>query len=333
MDNNQLLPATVQQYYDKVFSDGKLVNVHIGMWGMSHNLVEEDIELNNKLPETIKLGKKMLIKPAVYNKFKSMEQKIRNYLYTNSFSFPLVSQAHFVPKTKYLEVYNKLTEYKQEYMQMAQEFFDKYEEYKTEAISYYKEFKTTENIDLESFYPSLELIKKKFYIDIASFEISLPTSFAEINLHTEVARQEAADEARQEALQGYSKEYQNQMDLHMQKINDFTQEVISTLRANVIEHCNVALKKISKKDVVSDSNIRILLGHIQDFRKMNFLEDKSIEQELQKVESLLNSDRDFTKDKDAISLLQQHLTTTVQEATNLSDLDTTTGRYFRKISV
>jgi hypothetical protein len=333
MNNNQVLPATVQQYYDKVFSDGKLVHVHIGMWGMSHNLVEEDIEINNKLPDTIKLGKKMLIKPAVYNKFKSLEQKIRNYLYSNSFSFPLVSQAHFVPKTKYMEVYNKLMEYKQEYMKMAEEFFEKYEEYKTEAIAYYKEFKTTANIDLESFYPSLELIKKKFYVDVASFEITLPTSFAEIDLHTEIARQEAASEAKQEAHANYSQEYRQQMDLHMQKINDFTQEVVSTLRANVIEHCNTALKKISKKDVVTDSNIRILLRHIDEFRKMNFLEDSSIERELQKVETLLNSDKDFSTDKDAIDALQKHLSATVQEAKNLSDLDATTGRYFRKISI
>jgi uncharacterized protein YlzI (FlbEa/FlbD family) len=319
MENNQVIPATVQQ--------------HIGMWGMSHNLVEEDIELNETLPDTIKLGKKMLIKPAVYNKFKSLEQKIRNYLYSNSFSFPLVSQAHFVPKTKYMEVYNKLSEYKQEFMQMAQEFFDKYEEYKAEAIAYYKEFKSTANIDLESFYPNLEIIKKKFYIDIASFEISLPTSFSEIDLQTEISRQEAANQARQEAYAGYSQEYQQQMTLHMQKINDFTQEVVSTLRSNVIDHCSVALKKIGKKEVVSDSNIRTLLRHIDEFRKMNFLEDNSIEQELKKVEALLNSDRDFSKDKDAISLLQQHLSATVQEAKNLSDLDTTTGRYFRKISV
>ena len=44
---------TLQKYYDKVFQDGKLVNVHIGMWGMSAGLMEEDILLDNKLPENI----------------------------------------------------------------------------------------------------------------------------------------------------------------------------------------------------------------------------------------------------------------------------------------
>jgi hypothetical protein len=334
MDNNYQITDTLQKYYDKVFQDGKLVNIHIGMWGMSYNLTEEDIKLDNKLPETIKLGKKMLIKPAVYNKFKNHEQKIRKYLYTNSFDFPLVSQAHFVPKTKYAEVYEKLNELRDEYMLMVDEFVDKYEDYKQEVLEHYQEHKATVNVeDLANYYPPLSQIRKKFYLDIVSFEIALPAAFAEIDLQTEIDREATVTIAKQEATSKYREEYSRQLDTHMSKINDFVGQVTATLRGTIAEHCSVTLKKIAKKEVVSDANIRTLMKHIQEFRDMNFIDDKAIENELQKVERLLTGDKDFGSDKEALSQLQQHLTTIVKEAETLTDVANISGEYFRKLSV
>jgi hypothetical protein len=335
MNNNEYkITDTLQQYYDKVFQDGKLVNIHIGMWGMSYNLEEEDIKLDNKLPDTIKLGKKMLIKPAVYNKFKSLEQRIRKYLYTNSFDFPLVSQAHFVPKAKYIEVYKKLNELRDEYLMMVDEFLLKYEDYKKEALEYYQEHKDTVNIDnLEAYYPSLANVKKKFYLDIISFEIALPAAFNELNLQDEINREQHDNEAKRVATAKYREEYNKQIDTHMGKINDFVGEVTATLRTKIVEHCTVALHKINKKEVVSDSNIKTLLKHIQEFREMNFVDDKAIEAELSKVEKLITGEKDFSKDKDAIGMLQQHLSSVVTEAKSLSDVANISGEYFRKLSV
>jgi hypothetical protein len=334
MSNDYKITDTLQKYYDKVFQDGKLVNIHIGMWGMSYNLVEEDIKLDNKLPETIKLGKKMLIKPAVYNKFKNFEQKIRKYLYVNSFDFPLVSQAHFVPKAKYLEVHSKLNELRDEYLKMVDEFVEKYEDYKKEAIAYYQEHKDTVKVeDLEAYYPSVANIKKKFYFDIVSFEIALPAEFAQLNLQDEIDREIAGNDAKQQALENYKVEYNKQIGTHMSKISDFVGEVTSTLRAKVVEHCTVALNKITKKEVVSDANIKTLLKHIHEFRDMNFVDDKAVEAELSKVEQLLGGNHDFAKDKDAIGLLQQHLNSVVNEAKTMTDVANVSGEYFRKLRV
>lgn len=332
--NEYKITDTLQKYYDKVFQDGKLVNIHIGMWGMSYNLEEEDIKLDNKLPDTIKLGKKMLIKPAVYNKFKSLEQRIRKYLYTNSFDFPLVSQAHFVPKSKYVEVYKKLNELRGEYMAMVDEFLNKYEDYKKEALEYYQQHTDTVSIvNLEAYYPSLANVKKKFYLDIVSFEIALPAAFNELNLQDEITREQLNNEEKTKAALKYREEYNRQIDTHMSKINDFVGEVTSTLRSKIVEHCTVALNKINKKEVVSDANIKTLLKHIQEFRDMNFVDDKAVEAELSKVEKLLTGEKDFTKDKDAIGLLQQHLNSVVTEAKTLTDTANVSGEYFRKLSV
>lgn len=334
MSNEYKITETLQNYYDKVFQDGRLTLIHIGMWGMSYNLTEEDIKLDKQLPETIKLGKKMLIKPAVYNKFKTFEQKARKYLYVNSFDFPLVNQAHFVPKTKYIEVFMKLTEMKSEYTEMVDEFIEKYEDYKTEALEYYKDHKDTVNIEnLESYYPSVANLKKKFHFDIVSFEIALPSEFKEIDLQDEIDREQAVAVVKREALTAHKEEYKKQLDTHMSKIHDFVGEVTNTLRSKVVEHCSVALNKINKREVVSETNIKMLLKQIQEFRDMNFVDDKAIEAELSKVEKMLNGEHNFDKDKDALGMLRQHLTSVVDQAKSLSDAANVSGEYFRKLEI
>jgi hypothetical protein len=179
----------------------------------------------------------------------------------------------------------------------------------------------------------LAAIKKKFYFDIVSFEIALPAEFTQLNLQDEINREQAGNAMKQQALSGYKAEYDKQLTTHMSKINDFVSEVTSTLRSKIVEHCTVALHKINKKEVVSDANIKTLLKHIQEFRDMNFVDDKAVEAELNKVEKLLVGDHDFSKDKDAMSLLQQHLNGVVNEAKGLSDVANVSGEYFRKIKI
>jgi hypothetical protein len=66
---------------------------------------------------------------------------------------------------------------------------------------------------------------------------------------------------------------------------------------------------------------------------MNFVDDKAVEAELSKVENLITGDHDFTKNKDALGLLQQHLTSVVNEAKSLTDVANVSGEYFRKLTV
>jgi hypothetical protein len=304
------------------------------MWGMSYSLTEDDIKIETKLPDIIQLGKKMLIKPAVFKVFKNLEGRARNYLYANSFAFPLVPQAHFVPKSKYMEVYGRMNEYKQEFNKMTEEFIEKYPTYKEEAIAYYEQFSDQINTEsMEALYPTAEYVKQRFSFDIVSFEVKLPTEFADIDIHTEVAREQAADEAKQQAQVAYQAEYKTQLDTHMGKINEFVGDVIDTLRSKVIEHCSVVLGKISKKEIVSDNSIKTLMKHINEFRELNFVEDKAIEAELSKVEKLLNGENDFKNDKDAVAELKGVLSNVITEAKSTSDVANISGEYFRKMDI
>lgn len=334
MSNEYKITETLQKYYDKVFQDGKLVNINIGMWGMSYNLTETDIKLDNQLPETIKLGKKMLIKPAVYNKFKGLEQKARRYLYANSFDFPLVSQAHFVPKPKYLDVYKQLNVLREEYLAMVDEFVEKYEDYKKEALDYYEEHKDVLNIeDLEKFYPSREHVRGKFKFDITSFEISLPTQFNELNLQDEIQRELFTNEEQQKARDKYMEEYKKQVQIHTNKLSEFMTDVTATVRSELANHLKIVIEKIDANQVVSPGSIRNIQKQINEFRAMNFADDKAIEAELINLEKMISKDVDYSKGSNAIDLLKQHLSSVVKSAENISDVANVSGEYFRKIKM
>jgi hypothetical protein len=77
----------------------------------------------------------------------------------------------------------------------------------------------------------------------------------------------------------------------------------------------------------------MLMTHINEFRSLNFIEDKAIETELLKVEKLLVSGNDFAKDKDAVQELQNCLNGVIDEAKNMSDVANISGEYFRKLEV
>jgi hypothetical protein len=328
------ISETLQKYYDQVFQDGKLVNINVSLWGMSYRLREEDLKIEQKLPDVIQLGKKMLIKPEVYNTFKRLEGKARNYLYANSFSFPLVKQAHFVPRKKYLKVYEDLANFKESFKELKDAFLLNYPEYKKEALEYYSQFKDQINIeDLESHYPSVEAICDKFAFEIMSFEIKLPTEFGDTDIQREVVLEEAGKEAQKNQEKQYQVEYKERLDTHMSKITDFVNDVVGTLRSKVVEHCSVVLRKVNKREVVSDKSISTLLEHIDEFRQMNFIEDKAIESELSKLEGLLTKGSDFTSNIEAVQELRTSLTSIIDEAKGVTDIAAISGQYFRKLSI
>jgi len=221
-----------------------------------------------------------------------------------------------------------------EYLLMVNEFVEKYEDYKKEVIEYYQEHKDTVSVeDLESYYPSLENIKKKFYFDIVSFEIALPAEFGQLNLQDEIHREQTNNEAKRQALDNYKQEYAKQIELHTAKLSSFMTDVTSTLRGQVAEHFTVVLNKVNKKEVVSPASIQAIYKQIEEFRAANIVDDKIVEQELSKLEKLLDGNPNFNEDRDAVGLLKQHLGNVVNAAKDISDIADVSGEYFRKISL
>lgn len=320
------VPATqvVQSYYDKLFQDGFLVNLHIRIWGMGVSLNEEDLDIEEKLPKIIKLGKKMLIKPEVLNKFKNLEGKARRYLYKSSFPFP-IADAHFVPKKKLGDVILELDKYKTDFYRLAEEFFHHYEEHKQEVLDSYPEYREV----LTPLYPPVDELRGKFSFNKSIFEIAMPQDLTEIDIRELMDRERATTEVK-EQIEG---EMRAQYEQSMRQLEQFGAEAASALRAQVMDVCETLIGKISKKELISKSNLNSVKDMIKDFQDLNFMDDKAVSSELQKLQTILEHGHNFKTDEAALQTLNIALTSVVTEAKNLADVRYLGGEYFRPLKI
>lgn len=315
----------LDRYYDKLFSSGVLVAVHVSKWSMSAQLDEEDLKIE-KVPEIIRLGKKMLIKPVVFNQFSQLEQRARNYLKRCSRPFP-ISQAHFVPINILKEVRTQLDVYKHDYEILTESFYEKYLDYKNEVLESFPEYADV----LEPYYPTLNVIKTKFGFDYTEFRISMPQEFEEVDLHVMLAEEEKV----QELTEIHQQRYQEQVRKQLKDVTDFVQDSIKDLRDGINGVCTVIVNKINKGEIVSETNKNTLLKEIQNFEKLNVWDDKALADQLITVRELLKQGHDY-KDKENDTdrnVLKEYLTSVMSVAQSTSDISTLTGEYFRALEV
>lgn len=102
-------PNALNERFQRLFRDGKLVQLHVSKWSMATRLNREDLPLvaNAVLPDFVKLGNKMLVSEEQLKKFAALENAARSYLRAHAHPFP-IAQAHFVPHRTLTTVIEKL---------------------------------------------------------------------------------------------------------------------------------------------------------------------------------------------------------------------------------
>lgn len=314
----------LESQFNKVFESGKLVQVHVSVWGMAAQLQREDLKIDETLPGIFQLGKKYLISAAVRNSFKQIESRARNYLKANSFKFP-VADAHFVPQKRILAVLDELNKFKQEFEKKVVEFLDKYDQYKAETLKENEAYKSS----LESCYPNIDDIKLKFGFNVSLFEIAFPKNMTKIDLQDIIAEREA----KAEALERLTQQMEEQKTAVANKMNSFVGECVQSLRNTVAETSQRIADKIATKEVITKTNLTSLSEMLDTFHALNFFDDAAVEQELKKVKALVSSDTDFKENREAIEELNKTLGAVLDATKNISDVDKLTGDFFRNIEV
>lgn len=318
------ITKALQAHYDKIFQDGYLIHLHIRKWGMGVSLSEDDLDIDEKLPDIIKLGRKMLIDPKVIARFNNLEGKARRYLYRNSFLFP-ISDAHFIPKKKFGDVIIELSKRREEFMGVANEFFTNYETHKKDALAKYKEYAEV----LTPYYPGLEKVKEKFSFEISIFELAMPKNLENVDINKLIDREKATEEVKNHIENEMRVQYQNSM----ARIEQFTDEAAKTLRFQVVDTCQTLVDKIKKNEIISRSNILAVKEQISHFRELNFLDDKVVERELDSLEKIVDGEKNYKTDQDAIKQLNTALESVITEAKNISDIRYVSGEYFRPVNL
>ena len=315
------LTDSVRAYYDKLFQDGFLVSVHVSKWGMSTHLSKEDIEYDGTVPSIFKLGKKMLINPERFNAFARIESKARRYLSANSYDFP-IGDAHFVPKKKVAEVLTTLEKFKHDYEALRKRFIENYEEYKQEILDKYPDIAPT----LAPLYPEKSSLKDRFKMSVSLYEIQMPRELGQVDIQTLIDREKAKVEVKERLEEQLAEHHR----VSLNKLEAFAEEAARVLRTQIVNMCKSVIYKIENREIVSPSHIQGIRDEIDNFRKLNFLDDKAVEEELNKLADVVKEPINYRTDKEALAELNIALTNVLEKANNLKDLTAISDSYFRR---
>ncbi len=291
-------PLSLEQRVQRLFQDGKLVQVHVSKWGMAYQSQSKDEEIEKDLPEFYRTGKRMLIDDAYRLKFQRLETKARNYLRDNSHPFPL-ADAHFVTRKKLIDVLTGLEGLKKEFNTEKEEFFTKYEIYKAEMLAKYPEHKEL----LEPYYPSLDKLKSKFGFSYSVYEIALPKKMKALTLEEIQAKNESVEELKKK----YEDQMQEQYEKAVEQMTEFVAESAKALRGQVVEVFETIARKIKNREVVTVKHIKSISSIIEQFDALDFFDDKVVKDKLVAVKALVESGSDFKDNHKAIMKLQAAL--------------------------
>jgi len=326
----QLNVENVDKYVQKLFTNGKLLQVHVGMWSMGCQLEKKDLDLDvtRHLPELFKLGRKFLINASVRNGFKVLEGRARQYLNRNSFNF-LAADAHFVPLAKVPDVLGALYDYKSEFEEKVKDFCDNYEKYKQDTLTENKAYRDC----LEPFYPHPDKIKGKFYFDVSMFQIALPENVEQVDLQKVLAEKYVTEEVRASAEVKLRAQMEMQKAEMGQQIYGFVGECVKTLRESVFETSKFVAEKIQKGEPINKSNVTSLKAVIEQFNSLNFFSDTEVAVAVAHLKSIVDKDHDFKDNKDSVNTLQTALQTVMQTTEKASDVGRINGEFFRRLEL
>jgi len=272
-----------------IFTHGNLIDVNVGIWTAERQLQSEDLGLKDTdVSEAFNLGSKKLVPPEKVAEFRHLDYKIRNTLQRYSFAFAF-GQARFVPKTVFADFVAEADAVIKEFDNLADAFEKAYPQYKLDMRKFYVEAANSaydrarqlcgfsqdrdefinaflERVD--KFYPPVEKIRQKFHMEYVVFQVALPDL-------TRASYEDIAEE--NEKVNLLQEAYRKSI---YRKVHEFVDKIVSEQRTRVNEvtkHVAEALKTGRK---ISESTLNMVRKMIEEFRKMNVVEDRILDDKL-----------------------------------------------------
>lgn len=336
--------------YMNIFKDGALVEVHVSFWSGAKSLRPEDLGLKPEdVTDAYHLGRKMLIPADVVRKFRRIEGSARRLVANGSFRFP-IGNAQFVPRKKFEKILKDLKVSQQEYMAMVEDLIEKYDSYRTEMLEVYQkaaekaymnqlpdsstfgpdydpekeraQYTDTFLSRIKSYYPPAQSLRARFSLEWDVFEVAVP------RMKKTTGEGIVEDDTKQSiAEQEYRKEIQT-------KISSFMDDVVGTLRQETIEMCSRVAQSVKEGKVIHGKTLNSLKEFVDRFSDLNFVGDTQIEEQLQALRKdylEVYPPSQINKDEDIKAELGRRLKSLSDAAANMTDVNSVTGQYKRKI--
>jgi hypothetical protein len=271
--------------FQNIFTDGVLVDLNIGKWTGARSLQAEDLGIpKEKLPKTFRLGQKTLVPKEVIDNFSHLDYLARKLLTDKSFPFAF-GNARFVPKKLFQEFVDELKTLQERFFNSVEDLCTNYEKYKLEvrpeyvkaahaAFNRLSKFDTDfdESQDefinnflarVDSFYPTVESVRKRFSMSFVVFQVAMPDlSQAGIDdVVSEARKSQLIENTYKDALYDKVQEYVNNM---VGELRDKASSVLTTLKNNIKE---------GKR--ISEASLNSVKKMVETYEKMNIVGDNN----------------------------------------------------------
>jgi hypothetical protein len=288
-NNNNLLNVLTRE--------GVLINVSVRYWRGTKKLKPEDIGLSsNDLSERlISLGHKRLLPKDALQELALVESRAHALIDGNTFPF-LNGLGHFLPNGKLAEVTNSLSTLEQDFRSAKQKFVFQYAKLRADASQEWRRAaeKLVDDPDrmvaaIEAAFPASRVIDRFFAFDVQVFQISLPESLS-VDLIS-LAEQRDVINARDAAARQAAQKIRNDTEV-------FVAECVAALREQTATLCEEMLSSINNSEAgVHQKTLNRLVRFIDQFKQMNFANDRVMEEQLETVrKELLNKTAEEYRD-------------------------------------
>ncbi len=305
----------------------------IGKKSWTTKLTPEDLGIKPEdLPKNYKPGRKLLLPEEALAKIDTIEGQSRRYLDSRSFQFGKKQtrvKYRFVHLGKLYDTLMTLENYQKQYFDAVDGLVKDYEALKAQMEKDFPE----QWPRLKEQYVPTEHIRREYYFLVEPMEMTFPTGMtvmqrfeleridrslreAEVAQATNLAQLRMdADRHRQNLARLETEQRESAKD----RVEQFVEEAVRSLRGKVVETFQSITDKIKDKKSVIKSNIDSMKEVIAYVRDMDFLNDAAFHRQLDQVRTLLDTTGDFKDNAQAVSALDKALSETIAFVNKTTD--------------
>ena len=303
--------------------EGVLINVSVRYWRAAKKLKPEDLGLDLQViaSDLISLGHKKLLKKDALRPFSLIESRAHALIEANTFPF-LGGLGHFLPNAKLEEVTSQLDSLEREFTEARDTFVANYADVREEALTEWANVAAGLVDDPEQLlgtihasFPRRDQMHDRFSFSTYLFQVAAPQELslelvtAGDQLAMARARGQAAAKAAEKIREG---------------AEGFITDCVASLRQQTAQLCDEMLKSMQTgTSGVHQRTLNRLVRFIDQFKAMNFIGDRQMEEQLDRVrrEFLGQSAEEYRDDAFARQRLQSGLQDLAKTATDLAHQD------------
>lgn len=269
--------------FQNIFTDGVLVDLDIHKWTGQRSLQAEDLGIpKDKLPKTFKLGQKALVPDEVTKEFNHIDYLARKLLTDMSFPFAF-GNARFVPKKRFEEFTDELKKLQERFSNAVDSLCANYDSHRLKvrpeyvkaahaAYSRMSKFEQDFEEDrdeyinaflarVDSFYPPVETIRKRFEINFVVFQMAMP------DLSQAGIEDVVSDAAKADLIKST---YQSAL---YEKVQEYVDTVVEDLRGKATSVLSLVRDNIKDGKRISEATLNMIKKMVDDYGKMDVVGD------------------------------------------------------------